>query len=75
MAAEMVEHRRLDSAEAEIVRIAFHFWFAEADGFRIAMSGELVENRAARVAEGEHAGDFVIGFAGSVIASAADAGV
>ena len=35
--AEMVEHGGFDAAEAEIVRIAFHFWFAEANGFRIAV--------------------------------------
>ena len=75
MAAEVVEHGGLDAAEAEIVRIAFHFWFAEADGFGIAVRGELIENRAAGIAEGEHAGDFVVGFAGGVVTCAADAGV
>ena len=39
------------------------------------MHGELIENRAARVAESEHTGDFVVGFAGGVVASAADASV
>jgi len=75
MAAEMIEHGGLDAAEAEIVGIAFHFWFAEANGFCIAMGGELIENRAARIAESEHASDFVIGFAGGVVAGAADAGI
>ena len=71
----MIEHGRLYAAEAEIVGIAFHFWFAKANGFRIAVSGELVEDGAARIAEGEHAGDFVVGFARGIVASAADAGV
>ena len=75
MAAEMVEHGGLDAAEAEIVGIAFHFWLAEADGFGIAVRGELVDDRAAGIAESEHAGDFVVGFAGGVVARAADAGV
>src|SRR5271155_1185669 len=72
MATKMVEHRRLDSAETEIKNIALHFGFAEADCFGIAVLRELVENGTAGIAEREHASNFVVGFAGSVVASAAD---
>ena len=75
MTAEMVEHGGLDAAEAEIVRIAFHFRFAETNSFGIAVRGQLIEDGSAGITEGEHAGDFVVGFACGVVTSAADAGV
>ena len=39
------------------------------------MRRELIENWAAGIAESEHFGDFVVGFAGGVVACAADARV
>ena len=42
---------------------------------RIAVRREAVDHRAAGITEREHPGDFVVGFAGGVVASAADARV
>ena len=73
--AQVIEHGRFDPAEAEIVGIAFHFRLAESDGIRVAVRGELVNHGAAGIAEREHARNFVVGFAGGVVARAADARV
>lgn len=75
MLAKMVEDGGFDSAEAEIVRIAAHFGFAEADGAGIPVRSEIVDDGAAGIAEGEHFGDFVVRFTGGVVARAADARV
>src|SRR5580700_12004737 len=69
----MIEYRRLDSAETEIVGIAFHFRLAEPNSLCIAVRGELVDHGTAGITEREHAGHFVVGFAGGVVTRASDA--
>src|SRR5580704_11830375 len=80
MRANVVQDGGLDSAEAEIVGIAFDFYrskirrvfsaeFFAGGGLR----RELVDDRAARIAEREEPGNFVVGFAGGVVARAAEA--
>jgi len=75
VAAQMVEHGRLDSAKAEIVGIARHLRLGEAHSVGVAVRSEAIDDRPAGIAEGEHARDFVVGFTGSVVARAADARV
>ena len=77
MFAEMVEDGGFESAETEIEGVAFHF--GEAEFYRgrggvagVACGGEAIENRASGIAEGEELGDFVVGFAGGVVAGLAD---
>ncbi len=69
------QNRGLQSAEAEVERVAFHARERELDGFRIAMRGELIDNRAAGITEAEQLGDFIVGFAGGVVASSAEQAV
>ncbi len=52
-----------------------NFGFGETNRVRIAVGGEFVDHRTAGISEGEEAGDFIVGFAGGVIAGATDAGV
>src|SRR5271156_1697342 len=73
MTLQVVQHRRLDAAETEIVGIAFHLRFPETNRARIAVQRELIHHRAAGIAESEQARDFVVGFAGCVVARATEA--
>ncbi len=73
IALQMIEQSCLDAAEAEIVGIASHFRLGEADRPRIPVRGKLVDDWAAGIAQRQHARDFVVGFAGSIVARAADA--
>ena len=76
MFAEMVEDGGLESAETEIEGVALHFGGAEFYGggrrCRWHDGGEAIEDGAAGIAEGEELGDFVVGFAGGVVAGLAD---
>src|ERR1019366_716631 len=61
VAPQGIEHRGFDSAKAEVVNVAAHFRLAEADGVRISVGREAVNDRAAGIAERKHPGDFVAG--------------
>ena len=79
MGADVVQDGGLDSAETEIVGIALDFHGAKIWGVFFAeffsgcggVCGELVDNRAAGIAEREEPGDFVVGFARGIVARAA----
>ncbi len=75
MLAQQIENGGFDSAEAEVIGIAANLCSGEADCGGIAVGGELIDDRAAGIAEGQHLRDFIVGFAGSVIARATDAPV
>src|SRR5690348_236520 len=75
MTPEMIKNRGLDAAEAEVVRIALHFRFAEANRLRISMSGKAIDDWPAWIAEREHLGHFVISLASRIVTSAAEASV
>jgi hypothetical protein len=62
-------------AEAEVKRVSLHFRGGETNGARVAECGELIDDRTARITETQEFGDLVEGFAGSVIASAAQEAV
>ena len=76
---DIVEDGGLDSAETEIIRIAFDFhrakirriFFAEFFPRSCHSSGDLVDDRAPGITEREEPGHFVIRFAGRVVARAA----
>ncbi len=75
MFAEMVEDGGFDAAKAEVERVAARFGGREFYGCgSIGGCGscEAVEDRTAGVAEGKELRDFVVGFAGSVIARLRD---
>src|SRR5271156_1884925 len=75
MLLNVVEDCRFNSTKTEIVVAVADLRFGETNRARIAVAGEFVDYRAAGIAEGKEAGDFVVGFAGSVVAGATDAGV
>src|SRR5579871_6599399 len=71
----MVEHGCLDSAEAEIERVAPRFGRRESyRSGRICRrsGGEAIENRSARIAESEKFSNLVVGFACRVVAGLRD---
>ena len=73
--AQMVEHGGLDAAETEVERIAARFGRPEFYGSgRVGGSGgcEAIEDRSAGIAEREELGDFVVGFAGGIVACLRD---
>ena len=75
MFAEMVEDGGLDAAEAEVERVAARFGGREFYGSGRVVGRcrcEAIQDRSAGVAEGKELRDFVIGFAGSVIARLRD---
>ena len=71
IAAQMIQHGGLDPAEAEIESVSFYFGFSEADGQRVSMYSQPVNDGSSRIAESEHSGDLVVGFAGGIVAGAA----
>ena len=75
MAFQVVQHRRLDSAETEIVGVALHLRLTEANCARVTMLGELIHHRTTGISECEQARDFVVGFAGGVVARASQPSV
>ena len=85
MRADVVQHGGLDSAEAEIVGVSFDLHGAKIQSVLIAelifaadaaaMRGDLIDDRAAGIAEREQPRDFVIGFSGGIVARAAEAPV
>jgi hypothetical protein len=72
--ADVVENRGFEAAETEVERVAARFRGTEFDGGWRAVGGgcEAIEDRAARIAQSEEFGDFVVGFAGGVVAGLAD---
>ena len=75
MLLNVVQDCRFNSAKTEIVMAVANFRLRKANRVGIAVRGEFVDNRTAGIAEGEEAGDFVVGFAGRVVTGATDAGV
>ena len=67
------QHRGLEAAEAEVERVALHLGERETHGaLWIAVRREPVDDGAAGIAEAQQLGDFVVGFAGSVVAGLAE---
>ena len=62
------QHGGLDSAEAEIERVAFHLRQRESDRARIAERRQAIDYRTSGIAEAEKFGDFVERFAGGIVA-------
>ncbi len=60
------------AAEAEIEIVSFHLRDGEFDGVRIAEGSQVIDDRTAGITKAEKLGDFVVGFAGSVVASFAE---
>src|SRR5699024_330201 len=62
------------TGEGEVVAgvLRAHHAAWEGDGLAVALAGESVNNRPARVAEPEEAGDLVIGLAGGIVEGAAE---
>src|SRR5277367_1994763 len=75
MLLNVVEDCRFNSTKTEIVVAVSDLRFGETNRVRIAVGREFVDYRAAGIAEGKEAGEFVVSFAGSVGAGATDAGV
>ena len=73
--AQVIEDGGFDSAEAEVERIAARFRGREFYRCRHVCGrgcGEAIEDWSAGIAEREELGDFVVGFAGGVIARLGD---
>src|SRR5713101_3925359 len=83
MFAEIVQNCSFDPAEAEIVGVPLDFYWSKTQPVLAVRrgpgsgcpGGELVDHRTARVTEREQSRDLVIGFAGRVVTSAAEAAV
>src|ERR1700680_735168 len=89
MGTKIVEDRGFNSAEAEVVRVILDFGGTKANfrasfrtGRGIAFrrscgrsSNQLIDNGASGIAQGEKPGNFVISFAGSIVAGLAEAPV
>ncbi len=76
--AQVIENGGFQTAKAEIERIAFHFDGAELDGRGDAARsrcGKAIKNWSARIAESEKFRNFVVGFAGGIIARLAELAV
>src|SRR5713101_1920876 len=83
MFAEIVQNCSFDPAEAEIVGVPLDFYWSKTQPVLAVRRGpgsgcprgQLVDHRTARVTEREQSRDLVIGFAGRVVTSAAEAAV
>ena len=64
-----------DSAETEIERRVFDAGAREFDLLGISLSGQFIDDAAARIAEAHHLRDFVESLAGGIVASRAEAPV
>src|ERR1700693_37492 len=75
MFTEMIEHRSLQNAEAEIQRIASHFRRPKSHRRRrniacgIARRRQAIKDRASRVAQRQKLSDFVVSLPGGIVAS------
>ena len=63
----MAEHGRLQAGEGEVVGAVLQQGPWEPDRGRVAVAGQAVDHRPARVAEAEHPGHLVVGLAGGVV--------
>ena len=68
---EQIEHGGFETAEAEGEIAAVLHAAGEIEGGGVAGAGEFVDLRTAGVGETKHAGDFIKGLAGGVVAGAA----
>ena len=61
-----------DAGKGEVERVAAHFRAGEFDGAGVAVGGEEIEGGSAGIFVAEELADFVVGFAGGVVAGAAE---
>src|ERR1700686_4642394 len=87
--AQVVQDRGFNSAEAEVVRVILDFGGTKANfrasfrtGRGIALGrscgrsrNQLIDNGASGIAQGEKPGNFIVSFAGSIVAGLAEAPV
>ena len=64
---DVVEDRRFDTGEGEIVRVVGHRPPRECDGLRVAAFRSSIDLRATRIAESDGTSHLIEGFTGSII--------
>src|SRR5438105_2787093 len=73
MSAKIVEHRRLDTAKAEIVRIAFYLCCGKIDLVRLGyafisrVNGQLVNDGPTGIPQAQQLRYLIVGFTGRIV--------
>ena len=67
-AVQIIQYGRFQATEAEVVGRIFEFRAWKRDGLRVALFGNLINLRTARITQANGAGHFVEGFACRVVA-------
>jgi hypothetical protein len=69
---DVVEDGGLEAGEGEVEGVVAEEASGEGDGLGVALGGEAVEDRPARVAQTQECGDLVVGLADGVVDGGAD---